>query len=181
MTPTVSQRATTLDAATALLTHAMSPYAGKGCVYLQRASVSIREGLAVGSGEFSITESCYIEDTGHFNAVEFNISYNQLFYYTLAECIRDGVLPQFATWTLAEYWPRQLPNILIHRMSSSYSREIDPLSYRGEMTITDIGFRHRSRPLVTVETHIDFTDANGGRAEGDVSIVIVDPPAAHLS
>jgi hypothetical protein len=180
MTSTVARSADALDPSTALLMRTMQPYAGKGCVYLKRSSVSMRSGLAVGSGDFSIAESCYIEDTGHFNAVEFNISYNQLFYYTLAECIRDGLLPQFSGWTLTDYWPRQLPNILIHRMSSSYSRAIDSRSYRGVMTITDIGFRNNSRPLVTVETHVEFTDDNGGRAAGDVSIVIVDPPAAHL-
>jgi FcoT-like thioesterase domain len=32
--------------------------------------------LVSGKGRFSIPESCYIDDTGHFNAVEFNICYN---------------------------------------------------------------------------------------------------------
>ncbi|MGW6540873.1 FcoT family thioesterase [Streptomyces sp. NPDC055051] len=44
-----------------------------------------------GSGMFTIPEPCYIDDTGHFNAVEFNICYNQLAYYTLAAMIRDRV------------------------------------------------------------------------------------------
>lgn len=179
MTSTTAAAADTANPSAALLERVMRPYAGKGCIYLERASVDVHDCLAVGSGQFSIAESCYIDDTGHFNAVEFNISYNQLFYYTLAACIQDNVLPQFSGWTLEDYWPRQLPNILIHRMSTNYSRPIDPRSYRAGMTITDIGFRHRSRAVVTVETHIEFSDDKGGRATGDVSVAIIDPPAGH--
>src|SRR5262245_56508099 len=36
--------------------------------------------LITGMGRFSIPESCYIDHTGHFNAVEFNICFNQLAY-----------------------------------------------------------------------------------------------------
>lgn len=162
-----------------LLDRTMRPYAGKGCVYLKGSSVDIVDAHVVGRGQFSIAESCYIEETGHFNAVEFNISYNQLFYYTLAACIRDSTLPEFSGWSLADYWPRQLPNILIHKMSSKYSKPINSRNYFGEMTIMDIGFRNRSQPLITVETRIQFSDDNGGQASGDVSIVILDPPRAQ--
>src|SRR5205823_5095442 len=42
-------------------------------------------------GNFSISESCYIDDTGHFNSVEFNICYNQLAYVLFAKCIEAGI------------------------------------------------------------------------------------------
>ena len=38
----------------------------------------------VAAGEFHIGQSCYIQSTGHFNAVEFNICFNQLAYVTYA-------------------------------------------------------------------------------------------------
>jgi hypothetical protein len=46
----------------------VAEYGQKGC------------SLASARAEFSIPESCYIASTGHFNAVEFNICYNQLAY-----------------------------------------------------------------------------------------------------
>src|SRR5882724_11344285 len=42
--------------------------------------IAANKGLVTAAGRFSIPESCYIDDTGHFNAVEFNICYNQLAY-----------------------------------------------------------------------------------------------------
>ena len=48
--------------------------------------------LITGKGRFSIPESCYIDSTGHFNAVEFNICYNQLAYVLFAGCINAGVM-----------------------------------------------------------------------------------------
>jgi len=48
--------------------------------------------LIIGKGRFSIPESCYIDSTGHFNAVEFNICYNQLAYVLFAGCINAGVM-----------------------------------------------------------------------------------------
>jgi FcoT-like thioesterase domain len=42
------------------------------------AAANDEASLVVGRGHFTIPASCYIDDTGHFNAVEFNICYNQL-------------------------------------------------------------------------------------------------------
>ena len=46
--------------------------------------------LVTGAGRFSIPESCYIDDTGHFNAVEFNICYNQLAYVVFAKASKPA-------------------------------------------------------------------------------------------
>ena len=45
-------------------------------------------GLISAKGRFSIPDSCYIDDTGHFNAVEFNICFNQLAYVPSASASR---------------------------------------------------------------------------------------------
>ena len=44
-------------------------------------------------GDFKIPESCYIDDTGHFNSVEFNICYNQIFYILIAYLVQQQLLP----------------------------------------------------------------------------------------
>src|SRR2546422_760024 len=70
------------------------------CRYLHSATVEPgRNGVVVaGRGEFAISESCYIADTGHFNAVEFNICYNQIAYITLAHSVLHGWLDAMASW-----------------------------------------------------------------------------------
>src|SRR5437868_7116844 len=62
----------------------LKPYRAHA-IYLKSAAIThVHDGTAAqdasgtpplitGTGRFSIAESCYIDDTGHFNAVEFNI------------------------------------------------------------------------------------------------------------
>ncbi|MEV0294823.1 FcoT family thioesterase [Nocardia sp. NPDC050710] len=160
----------------ALLARTMRPYVRKGTVYLKQARATRRGDTVVGVGEFGIAEPCYIDDTGHFNAVEFNISFNQIFYYTLAAAIRDRLIPELANWTLDDYWERQLPAILITRFDSRYRRPIGSRAYTAELTIGRVEFRNRTRPLFAVQSHIEFTDAAAGCASGDIEVVLLDPP-----
>ncbi|NKY56993.1 FcoT family thioesterase [Nocardia flavorosea] len=180
MTATDSLPAVAVSDATegdiALLARTMRPYASKDTVYLRRAHAARRGETVVGVGEFAIEQSCYIEDTGHFNAVEFNISYNQLIYYTLAVAIRDRLIPELADWSMDDYWVRQLPSVLISKFGSRYRRPIDSRSYIAELTIGEVTFRNRSRPLYALQTGVEFTDLAGGSAVGDIEIVLLDPP-----
>lgn len=86
-----------------LLKEVLIPYK-ENCRYLQHASLEYlpsdptssiqdeRKILLLAKGRFSVSHSCYIADTGHFNAVEFNICYNQLAYYFIAACIQHQLL-----------------------------------------------------------------------------------------
>ncbi|OYN76044.1 FcoT family thioesterase [Mycolicibacterium sphagni] len=159
-----------------LLNRTMTPYVGKDTVYLKHATVARRENLIVGTGELGFDRSCYIEETGHFNAVEFIISYNQLIYYTLAASVRDHLIPELSSWTMDDYWQRQLPSVLISKMSTRFRQPINSRSYRGVLTITDIEFRQRSRPLLALQTTIEFSDDGVGSAVGELEIVLVDLP-----
>ena len=161
----------------ALLDRTMTPYAGKNTIYLKRAAVERRGDIVIGTGDFGFQQSCYIEETGHFNAVEFIISYNQLIYYTLAASVRDGLIPQLSNWDLADYWDRQLPSVLISKMTTRFRRPIDSRSYHGVLTITGVEFRERSRPLLALQTTIEFSDARIGGALGDIEIALIDLPS----
>ena len=35
---------------------------------------------------------CCIDDTGHFNSVEFHICYNQTLYYTVAKSVQERLV-----------------------------------------------------------------------------------------
>ncbi|MEE3062912.1 MAG: FcoT family thioesterase [Actinomycetota bacterium] len=162
---------------TVLLDRTMTPYVRKDTVYLKQATVVRRGEIIVGSGDLGFDHSCYIEETGHFNAVEFVISYNQLIYFTLAASVRDQLIPELSGWTMDDYWQRQLPSVLISKMTTRFRQPINSRSYRGVLRIIDIEFRNRSRPLLAMQTTIEFTDDGGGSALGEVEIVLVDLPA----
>ncbi|MEU9884249.1 FcoT family thioesterase [Sphaerisporangium sp. NPDC051011] len=146
------------------------------CRYLKSMTVDVEGEVVRGTGVFSIPESCYIDDTGHLNAVEVNICYNQMLYQVVATCVQQGIGPVFGTWTMDDYWRRQLPDILIARFQSSFTRPIDPRLFHGEFVldrITQRRLRRDAPPLVSMETSFRYWDDNGGRSDGTVRVAIV--------
>jgi hypothetical protein len=163
-----------------LLARALRPYKPH-CRYLLGAAVRHARtagSLAGASGTFTIPESCYIASTGHFNAVEFNICYNQLTYCLLAQCIEDRALQMFDGWTLAEFSRRQLSNYLIARFFSAFHKPITAPRFHGEVEIVQVAARDRTTYMKTV---CRFTDAEGGRADGGATIVILGTAPARTT
>ena len=144
------------------------------CRYLKSASVEYegREGATVSArGTFSIPESCYIADTGHFNAVDFNICYNQLAYCLLAQCIDLRLLDELSHWTLAGFQQRQLSGFLIAQFFSAFSSPLNPKSFHGDVGISEI---FRNERTIFLKTNCRFHDGLGGHAKGGALLAIVD-------
>lgn len=149
------------------------------CRYLLRSVVELPEPgadhLVRLRGELSIPSSCYIDETGHFNSVEFNICYNQLVYTLMAQCVESSLIPAFGAMTLREYFARQLPDVLIHEFSSKFRRPLNSRAFTGTVSILEAQDR---RKFVIVATHCSFDDGLGGTAQGDVSLAIVNRDGA---
>ncbi|GGM25249.1 FcoT family thioesterase [Micromonospora yangpuensis] len=156
--------------ATDLLTEVLSCYKPH-CRYLLGATVGERHL----TGRFAIPSSCYIDDTGHLNAVEVSICYNQMLYTTLAMAVRDGTEPALADWSMDDYWRRRLPDILVVRSAHDFRRPIDPRSFVGELTLERVTARRLwadRPPLVSIDTTFRFADDRGGLATGSVRVAI---------
>lgn len=171
---------TTLDVADDVLAAVLRPYK-PNCRYVKRARVEIpddggEDHLVLCRGEFEIPESCYIDDTGHFNAVEFNISYNQLIYTLMAQCVVSDIIPAFAKMTLDEYLARQLPDVLIHDFRSKFRKPMKAARFEGTVSIMDAVEKSR---FLMLKTHVQFRDPHGGNSDGDVSLAIVDRKAGQ--
>ncbi|HKX46527.1 MAG TPA: FcoT family thioesterase [Planctomycetota bacterium] len=158
----------------ALLARVLAPYKPH-CRYLQRAVWETAEPGADHavrlSGELGIPASCYIDDTGHFNSVEFNICYNQLMYVLMAQCVVSRLMPPFARMSYEEFLQRQLPDVLIHDFHSKFPRPIDPLRFRGAIEFVDASER---RGMILVHTRCTFEDDRGGRCHGEVTLAVVE-------
>jgi hypothetical protein len=126
--------------------------------------------VAAVRGRLAIPDSCYIASTGHFNAVEFNICYNQLTYCLLAKCIDENVLASFAGWSLNEFSRRQLADFLIARFFSVFYRPLHGGSFEGSVEITKVAVR---RDATFLRTICRFEDDGGGRAEGGATIAVL--------
>jgi hypothetical protein len=128
--------------------------------------------LIVGRGRFSIPESCYIDDTGHFNAVEFNICYNQLAYVLFAGCIEEGLMQKVRAGavdvpTTSEFKQHQLPAMMIVALESRYFKPLDSRDFTAELTINKISAVGNAWFFFT---KITFSDREGIKAKGAVTL-----------
>ncbi|MFI9175877.1 (2E)-enoyl-ACP glycyltransferase [Streptomyces lincolnensis] len=161
----------------ALLAHVLTPYKDH-CKYLSSAVVTETDGRASVRCEFEIPESCYIDDTGHLNSVEVNICYNQMMYYLVAKSVQDGLGTGFESWTLDDFWKRQLPDILIARLSSNFRRPVNPRVFSGEMEFRSVTRRAPAgaSPFLHAETAFRYWDADAGRCDGEATLAFVNIP-----
>ena len=139
--------------------------------------------LATSRGSFAIPESCYIDDTGHFNAVEFNICYNQLAYVTFAKLIEAKMMHRLRTGkvdvlTIPEFKQHQLPAMVIVSLESRYYKQLDSKGFTGDLSIDKIS------PVGDAWfffTSISFADKDGVKAKGSVVLAFSPSynPKAH--
>ena len=149
------------------------PYASKSCVYVTGATFFQAMGAAPAlRAELAIPVSCYIDDTGHFNSVEFNICYNQMLYLLLAHGVASQRIPALGHWTLQSFFEKQLPSILIGRFASRFLRPINPRSFRGTIELEPQS--NRSARALFLNTRAYYTDAGGGAADGEITISIME-------
>jgi (3R)-3-[(carboxylmethyl)amino]fatty acid synthase len=123
-------------------------------------------------GKFSIPDSCYIDNTGHFNAVEFNICYNQLAYVLFAKCIREGILQKLVPdWdekvnmSFDSFIEHQLSSMLIVKIEGNFVRPINSEAFSATLTINRILW---ACDTPFVHTKIAFTDLHDGKSHGSV-------------
>ncbi|AYF73953.1 hypothetical protein D7D52_08835 [Nocardia yunnanensis] len=151
------------------------------CRYLKSLSVDVFGDRIVGTGTFAIPEPCYIDDTGHLNAVEVGICYNQLLYQTMATMVRHRTGPVLADWTMPEFLRRYLPDVLIAASRNVFRRAIDSRAFTGEFVI-ERAARYRPGPdaseRIALETRYRFWDEFGGACDGEIRVVIVDTGSA---
>lgn len=163
----------------AFLSRVLAPYKPH-CRYLKAARVYHGEHDSVCriEGQFEIPESCYIDDTGHLNAVEVNICYNQMLYTLYAASVDRGLIPAMRHLSLDEYLSRQLPDVLIHKIDIAFKSPIDPRRFHGEMAFQSAVDR---RKFILFPSVCRFGDERGGRAVGKVSVIFDNRGAGRVA
>jgi hypothetical protein len=161
------------------LARVLVPYRDN-CKYLKKIAFEYRpvgpgvtaddsEASIVAHGDMSIAESCYIDSTGHFNAVEFQIGANQLMYALGAEVTRLGILRAFSSMDLDGYYDRQLSNVLITNVESNFRKVMNPRRFRGRLQL-DRAYCLRDRAFW--ECTLAYSDDEGGAADGTIVVTM---------
>ncbi|MFE1802233.1 MULTISPECIES: FcoT family thioesterase [unclassified Streptomyces] len=167
-----------------LLHRVLTPYRAKRCEYLTSATVVLKDTAEDGARlsadcSFLIPESCYIDDTGHFNSVEFNICFNQMAYYLVAKAVKESLIEPFSRWTIEEFWTRQLGDIFITDFRSSFRSAMSGRHFRGRIEIADIADwdgNDLRDALVMLRTRCHYWDEQGGESHGEIGAAITNPP-----
>ncbi|BBY33245.1 hypothetical protein BST33_11140 [Mycolicibacter minnesotensis] len=159
-----------------ILEQVLEPYSYKGCRYLRDATVEVANGNVLAEGSFSIGESAYIRSTGHFNAVELVLAFNQLAYSAFGPVIGDGMLPFFDGWTFEDYLKHQLASMFIRTSSSRFRRPIDATNFFGRLHCTNLEVVERSVRYLRVPCAIEFWDEHGGSASGEFELAALNIP-----
>jgi hypothetical protein len=149
----------------------LAPYF-EHCRYLQGVQISFDPGERNGilparlraQGRFSIPRSSYIESTGHFNAAEFIMCFNQLGYVLLAQALQDGLVAGIEGWDPESFFERQLPDVLIVSARSEFRRMIDASDFAGEVIWTRASAKGKN---LFGNFDVSFSDARGGYSRGE--------------
>lgn len=157
------------------ISQVLTPYRSH-CWYLKKASFETKEDEGVQGlimhGEFSIKDSCYIDDTGHFNAVEYNICFNQIAYLHLAHAIRYQLIPELNDYQLEAFFSKQLSHFLIAGLQSNFQSLINAKQFYGTFGIHSI---KKTSKCTFMKTYCLFSDGQEGKSKGEVTLAILHP------
>ncbi|MDR3659223.1 MAG: FcoT family thioesterase [Mycobacterium sp.] len=159
-----------------LLARVLEPYSYKGCRYLTDAEYHATGDSLFATGNFSIPESVYIRSTGHFNAVELVLCFNQLAYSAFAPAVFNDEIDGFRGWSIDDYFDNQLSSMLIRSTSSRYKRQIDARKFSARLTCEGIEVAERTWRYLKIPCAIEFFDDNGGSAFGEFELAVLNIP-----
>lgn len=159
-----------------LLVKVLEPYACKDSRYLIDAKYKATEYSVLAYGNFSIGDSSYIRSTGHFNAVELVLCFNQLAYSAFAPAVLNEEIADLRGWSIDDYFNLQLPSMLIKTTASRFRRPINARKFSARLHCKDFEVVERSWRYLKIPCAIEFWDEQGGAASGEVELAALNIP-----
>ncbi|BDB41157.1 MULTISPECIES: FcoT family thioesterase [Mycobacterium] len=159
-----------------LLVRVLEPYSYKGCRYLLDAEYQATADSVYAVGNFRIEESAYIRSTGHFNAAELILCFNQLAYSAFAPAILNEEIPVLRGWSISDYFDLQLPSMLIKNTASRFRRPINAQKFSARLLCQNFKVIDRTLRYLSVPCAIEFWDEYGGSASGEVELAALNIP-----
>ncbi|ODS22733.1 hypothetical protein AB835_12595 [Candidatus Endobugula sertula] len=163
------------------------PYRKKNALYLKKAKmINLEEkenGILSIVGDFEINDSCYVDSTGHFNAVELIICFNQLAYVLFGYAFSHNLFKYFpikngtteakeilTLMTLDNYLDEQLSAMFILKSEQSFQAVINPNSFQCFLQVVQIFYRNK---IFFIKTRSTFSDDGNGKAKSKITLAYV--------
>ncbi len=149
-----------------ILEATLEPYK-RECRYLVEAEID----YPIGIGRFKIPNSFYAKEgisTGHFNATDMMICYNQLAYTFFADSLQKGLISEIGN-SLKYSEEYQLKNSLITDMNNiKFHKPIDPKEFKGEIKLEKI--IPKREDLIFFKTFFSFEN---GKVTGNIDLALL--------
>jgi hypothetical protein len=137
------------------------------CRYLKEANFDFPKM----ESKFSIPKTFYGSQSGHFNATEMMMCYNQMSYAFFAKSLEEGLIEPVGTLPLNEFIKCQMGNCLLARLNNiKFKSQIDAKDFSGKIVLKKSPKRGNN---VFVTTDFSFYDTNGGYASGEALIAFI--------
>lgn len=121
-------------------------------------------------GRFGISQSFYLNpgmDTGHFNAVDMMICYNQMAFSFFAEAVRRELIPELSYENIKR---TPIKNSFIIGMDNIHFKTIiNPQEFEGRFRLLETTSKKEGK-LYLFRTEYDF---GAGKATGNVNLALV--------
>lgn len=119
-----------------IINKALVTYIAKNTRYITHAKVSKKDNIITLKAQFTINESCYLSPgSGHFNAVEAIMCFNQMIYVALLGGIEQKMFDFYQGITPDEFNLHRRKVYLLEFDKIKFKKQIDNHSFNGFLNI----------------------------------------------
>ena len=142
------------DISEEIINKALVTYLAKNTRYLTAAQISQTDDIIKLCARFSIKESCYLSPgSGHFNAVEALMCFNQMMYVALLGGIEKKMFPFYTHITPDEFNRNRRKVYLLEFEKIKFKKQIDNNSFAGFLEIKPL---HKVADKIYVSCRFGF-------------------------
>lgn len=137
-----------------IINKALVTYIAKNTRYLTAAQISKKENDIFLKAEFSIKESCYLSPgSGHFNAIEALMCFNQMFYVTMLAGIEKKLFPFYEDITPDDFNQNRRSVYILELEKIKFKKQIDNNDFHGILEFKPL---HRIKNRIYIDCRLGF-------------------------
>jgi len=137
-----------------IINKALITYIAKNTRYMTKAQIDKKENTIVLKANFSIEESCYLYPySGHFNAVEALMCFNQMLYVALLGGIKKKMFSFYDHITPDEFNLHRQQVYILEIEKNKFKKQIDNNHFQGFLELKPL---HKIKERIYVNCHFGF-------------------------
>lgn len=141
-----------------IINKALVTYIAKNTRYLTEAQISQQDNNIILTAGFSIKESCYLSpNSGHFNAVESLMCFNQMLYVALLGGIKEKMFSFYNHITPDDFNKHRRKVYILEMEKIKFKKQIDNNYFQGFLELKPM---HKVKDKIYVNCRFGFGNDN---------------------